>query len=161
MKYYNSENMAARECMLCITKIEKKGDCNLISGKSNFDCISELKDLSFVVQLSSNHICRACLNLLKQRAGLKEKLYNVNAKLLQTYQNKASDNGYAVKLKDTAKRYLRFVDDLSMEHPSDMDSCRGETRPNNVVLLDENRRNNQQNVKPYPEPAIDSFQPSS
>ena len=151
-------NMAAnRECVLCPTRIEKKGDVNLISGKRDFNVDSELKDLSFVVQSSSKHICRSCLNMLKQRACLKKKLDDINAKLLESHQEKALLKGFTVRMKGTSKRCLQFVDDLSMDQPSDAVS---QPVPK-VMLLEQLRRPSEQevNANASPPPTALSFQP--
>jgi hypothetical protein len=106
-------NMAALECIVCQVIIQKKGDVNLVHGKREIDAGFEIGNLSFVVQPLSLHICRSCLNLIKQRSNLKKKLEEAGNKLLVGYQEKARIKGFAVKMKESAKRSLRFNEDLS------------------------------------------------
>ncbi len=92
--------MATLECILCPIIIQKKGDVNLVHGKRDFEAGLEIGNLSFVVQPFSQHICRSCLNLIKQRGNLKKKLEDLNTKLLVGYQEKARAKGFAVKMKE-------------------------------------------------------------
>ena len=62
-------NLATLECILCPTIIQKKGDVNLVHGKRDIDVGYEIGNLSFVVQQHSQHICRSCLNSMKQRVN--------------------------------------------------------------------------------------------
>ena len=107
--------MATLECILCPIIIQKKGDVNLVHGKRDFEAGLEIGNLSFVVQPFSQNICRSCLNLIKQRGNLKKKLEDLNTKLLVGYQEKARAKGFAVKMKESAKRSLRFYEDLSCD----------------------------------------------
>ena len=107
--------MATLECILCPIIIQKKGDVNLVHGKRDFEAGLEIGNLSFVVRPFSQHICRSCLNLIKQRGNLKKKLEDLNTKLLVGYQEKARAKGFAVKMKESAKRSLRFYEDLSCD----------------------------------------------
>lgn len=109
--------MATLECILCSTIIRKKGDVNLVYGKREIDVPLELENLSFVVQPLSKHICRLCLNSIKQRATLKKRFDELNGKLLFGYQEKARGKGFAIKMKETAKRSLRFTESSAYQPP--------------------------------------------
>lgn len=96
--------MASPECILCLLKIEKKGDVNLVEGKRDFNIKAEIESLHFVVRPISRHICRSCLGFLKHRANQRKKLDEINSKLLLNYQEKALEKRFTVKLKSSAKR---------------------------------------------------------
>ena len=51
--------MAPRECILCLLKLEKKGDVNLVDGKRDFDLKAKIENLHFVVRSFSKHIVGA------------------------------------------------------------------------------------------------------
>lgn len=120
-KFYNlchavyELNMATLECILCTTIIQKKGDVNLVHGKRDVDVGYEIGNLSFIVRPDSQHICRSCLNSIKQRVNLKKKLEDLTNKLLIGYKEKGRAKGFAVKMKESAKRSLNFRDSLSSD----------------------------------------------
>ena len=102
--YARRELIFMAECILCLVKTDKKGDANLVEGKRNFNAAAEIKNLNFVVRPISRHICRNCLNFLKQRANQRTKLNEINSKLLLNYREIAQEKGFTVKLKSSAKR---------------------------------------------------------
>ncbi len=96
--------MASLICVLCFAILEKRSDINLVKGKRSIDIAAEIEDLDFVVQPVSNHICRPCMSVVSQRITHRQKLANLNAKLLNNYLDKARANGLAVKMKHSSKR---------------------------------------------------------
>ena len=98
--------MASLICVLCFSVLEKKSDVNLVKGKRSIDIAAEIEDFDFVVQPVSKHICRPCLSLVSQRITHRQKLANLNAKLLNDYLIKARANGLTVKMKHPSKRSL-------------------------------------------------------
>ena len=89
----------AAVCVLCCGDILKKGDKNLIEGRTEFSPKSEIVSLDFSVELNSSYICRSCLVKLKKRRALISHLREVNDSLRQIYWKSlnAKSNSFNVR----------------------------------------------------------------
>ena len=89
----------AAVCVLCCGDILKKGDKNLIEGRTEFSPKSEIVSLDFSVELNSSYICRSCLVKLKKRRALISHFREVNDSLHQIYgkSSNAKSNSFNVR----------------------------------------------------------------
>lgn len=113
--------MASLICVLCFSILKKKCDINLVKGKRSIDIAAEIEDFDFVVQPVSKHICRPCLSVVSQRITHRQKLANLDAKLLNDYLIKARANGLTVKMKHSPKRSLS--DDFEVRPTKSTEQC--------------------------------------
>ena len=89
----------AAVCALCRGDILKKGDKNLVEGRTKFSPRSEIVSLDFSVEFNSSYICRSCLVMLKKRRALISHLREVNDSLRQIYwkSSNAKNNLFNVR----------------------------------------------------------------
>ena len=80
----------AAVCVLCREDILKKGDKNLVEGRTEFSPKSEIVSLDFSVEFNSSCIFRSCLVKLKKRRLLISHLREVNGSLRQIYWKSSS-----------------------------------------------------------------------
>ncbi len=100
-------------CILCFAAMskEKSWDYNLVRGKRGFDVLEVLRRLEVGVQATSEHICQACLRLLRKVDGARKKVQELERQAISKYRAGALNIGVDVKTK-SSKRAL-FAQDVN------------------------------------------------
>lgn len=89
----------AAVCVLCRGDILKKGDKNLLEGRTEFSPQSEIVSLDFSIEFNSSYICRSFLVKLRKRRELISHLREVNDSLRQIFWKSSSvkNNSFNVR----------------------------------------------------------------
>ena len=87
------------DCVLCFSPIIKNNDKNLVQSRGQFKVDEEIRSLQFVVQPTSQYICKSCVGKLRKRRALYNNLKQVEEELFEEYSSKALKAGFSVKRK--------------------------------------------------------------
>ena len=89
----------AAVCVLCRGDILKKGDKNLLEGRTELSPKSEIVSLDFSIEFNSSYICRSFLVKLRKRRELISHLREVNDSLHQIFWKSSSvkNNSFNVR----------------------------------------------------------------